>query len=173
MPATEVLPPRPRLSLSTTEPTGFGSGFLSGMLSAILGIVGLGAVLTLMFPGVLAATELRPLYDLAYVRPLIHLALIASLLLGTVSFYLRANKTLAVTGLGCTVLAAVLGGRRCRSAIRPEMVPGSASISSCSTWCCIARYSSHSNASSRSGRPAGVPKRVARGSDVLLPQCRF
>jgi lathosterol oxidase len=98
------------LSLSTTEPTAFGSGFVSGLLSAVLGIAGLGAVLTLMFPGALSATELRPFYDLTWVRPLIHLTLVTSLLLGTISFYLRANKTLAVTGLGCTVLAAVLGG---------------------------------------------------------------
>ncbi len=132
MPATEVPPPRPHLSLSTTEPTGFGSGFLSGLLSAILGIVGLGAVLTLMFPGVLAATELRPLYDLAYVRPLIHLALIASLLLGTVSFYLARQQDAGRhrPGLhGC--LPPCSAARRCRSAIRSEMGPGSASISSC------------------------------------------
>lgn len=103
-------PPPPHLSLTTSEPTTAGSGFISGLLSAVLGIAGLGAVLTLMFPGALSATELRPFYDLAYVRPLIHVALVASLLLGTISFYLRANKALAVTGLGCTVLAAVLGG---------------------------------------------------------------
>ena len=101
---------KPQLSLSTAEPTAFGSGFLSGLLSATLGIAGLGAVLALRFPGVLSASELRPLYDLGYVRPLIHLGLVASLLLGTVSFYLRANKTLAVTGLGCTLFAALLGG---------------------------------------------------------------
>jgi sterol desaturase/sphingolipid hydroxylase (fatty acid hydroxylase superfamily) len=101
---------RPHLSLSSTEPTAFGSGFLSGLLSAILGIAGLGAVLALRFPGALSATELRPFYDLTYVRPLIHLLLLASVLLGTISFYLRANKTLGIIGLGCTLLAAVLGG---------------------------------------------------------------
>ncbi len=108
MPATEL--PPPHLSLSTTESTAWGRGFLSGLLSAVLGIAGIGAVLTLRFPGVLSATELRPFYDLAYVRPLIHTALVASLVLGTVSFYLRANKMLAVIGIGCTLLAAVLGG---------------------------------------------------------------
>src|SRR3954467_12228110 len=100
----------PHLSLSTTEPTAWGSGFASGLLSAVLGIAGLGAVLTLHFPGVLSATELRPFYELTYVRLLIHLTLIGSLALGTVSFYLRANKTLAVVGIGCTLAAALLGG---------------------------------------------------------------
>ena len=110
MPVTERPADRRHLSLSTTEPTGFGSGFLSGLLSAVLGLAGLGAVLTLHFPGALSATELRPFYDLAYVRPLLHLALVASLLFGTISFYLRANKTLAVVGIGCTLAAALLGG---------------------------------------------------------------
>ena len=112
VPATNPPPPRPHLSLSTSEPTAFGSGFLSGLLSAILGIAGLGAVLTLRYPGVLSATELRPLYDVTVVRALIHLALGVSLVLGTVSAYLRANKTLAVVGIGCTLIAAALGGSR-------------------------------------------------------------
>ena len=33
------------LSLETTEPMSFGSGFISGILSSILGIFGLGIVL--------------------------------------------------------------------------------------------------------------------------------
>ena len=41
---------RAHLSLETTEPTPFGSGFISGLLSAILGIAGFGAVLCLRFP---------------------------------------------------------------------------------------------------------------------------
>src|SRR4051794_10721078 len=110
MTRTELPPPRAHLSLSTSEPTGFGSGFLSGLLSAVLGIGGLGGVLTLRFPGVLGAAELRPFYGLADVRPAIALALVASLLLGTISSCLRVNKTLAVIGTGCTLLAALLGG---------------------------------------------------------------
>jgi sterol desaturase/sphingolipid hydroxylase (fatty acid hydroxylase superfamily) len=100
----------PHLSLSTTESTAWGSGFASGLLSAVLGIAGLGAVLTLHFPAALSATELRPFYELTYLRPVIHLTLIGSLALGTVSFYLRANKTLAVVGIVSTLAAALLGG---------------------------------------------------------------
>jgi lathosterol oxidase len=110
MPATEPPPPRPRLSLSTSEPTALGSGFLSGLVSAILGIAGLGGVLTLRYPGALSATELRPFYDVALVRTLVQVALAASLLFGTVSAYLRANKTMSLVGVGCTLLAAALGG---------------------------------------------------------------
>ena len=110
MTRTELPPPRAHLSLSTLEPTGFGSGFLSGLVSAVLGIGGLGGVLTLRFPGFLGAAELRPLYGPTDVRPVIALALLASLLLGTISACLRVNKTLAVIGTGCTLLAALLGG---------------------------------------------------------------
>jgi sterol desaturase/sphingolipid hydroxylase (fatty acid hydroxylase superfamily) len=112
MPATELPPPRPHLSLSTSEPTAFGSGFLSGLVSAILGIAGLGAVLTLRFPATLSATELRPFYDIALVRTWVPVVLSAALLFGTVSAYLRANKTMSLVGIGCTLLAAVLGGSR-------------------------------------------------------------
>jgi lathosterol oxidase len=98
------------LSLETTEPTALGSGFLSGLLSAILGLAGLGAVLSLRFPEWLTFSELRGLYAPATVRALIHVTLVAAFLLGTISACLRANKALALTGIGCTLAAALLGG---------------------------------------------------------------
>ncbi len=55
---------RAHLSLETTEPMSFGYGFISGLLSALLGIAGFGAVLCLRFPQYLTAAELRPLYSL-------------------------------------------------------------------------------------------------------------
>jgi hypothetical protein len=100
----------PHLSLDTTEPTRLGSGFLSGLLSAILGIAGLGAVLALRFPEYLTFTDLRPYYSLPYVRAILHLTLVASFLLGTISAFLRANKMLALVGIGFTLAAALLGG---------------------------------------------------------------
>ena len=48
-----------KLSLETSEPTTFGSGFVSGLLSAILGIAGLGVVLALRFPDYLASGQLN------------------------------------------------------------------------------------------------------------------
>jgi sterol desaturase/sphingolipid hydroxylase (fatty acid hydroxylase superfamily) len=98
------------LSLETTEPMSFGYGFISGLLSAILGTAGFGAVLCLHFPQYLTYIELRSFYSLGYVRAIIHVTLVASFLLGTVSAFLRANKVLALTGIGCTLAAALLGG---------------------------------------------------------------
>ena len=100
------------LSLHTTEPTGFGSGFTSGLLSAIFGIAAFGAVLCLRFPEYLTFADLRPYYAMAYVRALVHLTLVASFVLGTVSAFLRANKMLALVGIGFTLAAALLGGSR-------------------------------------------------------------
>lgn len=87
----------------------FGHGFISGVMSAVLGIAALGVVLGLRFPGLLAAAELQPLYRWSGLRPALIAALVASFLLGGVAAALRANKTLALVGLGCTLAAAALG----------------------------------------------------------------
>ena len=88
----------------------FGYGFISGLLSAILGIAGFGAVLCLHFPQYLTHAQLRPFYSLDYLRAIIHVTLVASFLLG--SAFLRANKALALIGIGFTLAAALLGGSR-------------------------------------------------------------
>ncbi len=102
--------PRGHIALQTTEPMSFGSGFISGLLSAILGIVGLGLVLSARLPEYLTQTDLRPLYLSPYLRAAIHLILVASFVLGSISVVLRANKALALTGIGLTLAAALLGG---------------------------------------------------------------
>ena len=102
--------PPPRFALETHEPTAFGYGFISGLLSAILGIAGFGIVLSLRFPGVFGFSELRSLQSLGYLRAAIHVTLVAAFLLGTVSAFLRANKVLALTGIGFTLAAALIGG---------------------------------------------------------------
>lgn len=98
------------LALETTEPTSFGYGFISGLLSAILGIAGFGIVLSLRFPQYLGFDELRPLHSLEYLRAGIHVTLVASFILGSVSACLRANKTLALIGIGFTLAAGLIGG---------------------------------------------------------------
>ena len=98
------------LAFETREPSSFGHGFISGLLSAILGIAGFGAVLCLHFPEYLTHADLRAVYSLGYLRAAIHVALVASFLLGTVSAFLRANKMLALVGIGFTLAAALLGG---------------------------------------------------------------
>ena len=100
------------VSVRTTQSTGFGHGWISGAISAILGLIGLGAVLCFHFPSYLTMPELRGLYPVPYVRALLHLVLVASFLLGTVSICLRYNKALGLVGITSTLIAALLGGSR-------------------------------------------------------------
>ena len=99
-------------SLRTLEPTGFGSGWVSGVLSAALGLLGFGAVLCFNFPDLLTTPEARALYPVPWVRGLLHLVLVASFVLGAISLSLRRNKALGTVGVVCTLLAALLGGSR-------------------------------------------------------------
>jgi sterol desaturase/sphingolipid hydroxylase (fatty acid hydroxylase superfamily) len=102
----------PRFSLETTEPTAFGRGWISGFLSALFGLLGLGAVLCFHFPDWLTLPQLRPYYAVPYVRAAIYLLLVTSFLLGIVSFCLRRNKAFAVVGMTLTLVAVLLGGSR-------------------------------------------------------------
>lgn len=113
---------RPHLSIESTEPIAFGHGWISGILSAILGVIGLGAVLCFHFPHLLTMPELRAWYPVPVIRALLHVVLVASFLFGVISLCLRGNKTLGLTGCSLTAIAALLGGSQVP--IDNEMVEG-------------------------------------------------
>jgi lathosterol oxidase len=96
--------------METRPLTHFGSGWASGVLSAVLGALGFGGVLCLLFPAQLTMPELREVYSMPFIRGLIHVVLVSSFVLGVISVFLRPNKTLGLTGLGFTTLAVLLGG---------------------------------------------------------------
>jgi sterol desaturase/sphingolipid hydroxylase (fatty acid hydroxylase superfamily) len=93
-----------------TESTAFGSGWLSGVLSAALGLIGLGAVLCFHFPSLLTVPDARALYPIPYVRALLHVVLVSAFTLGAISLSLRRNKALGGVGVSATLVAALLGG---------------------------------------------------------------
>jgi lathosterol oxidase len=95
-----------------SEPTRLGSGWISGVFSTALGVIGLGAVLCFHFPDRLTLPELRGLYPVPYVRALLHLVLVAAFLLGVLSITLRRRKILGLSGILATLAAALLGGSR-------------------------------------------------------------
>lgn len=99
----------PSLALQTQEPTVFGHGWISGVIAAVLGLSSLGAVLCFHFPG-LTVAEIRAHYPVAVIRAALHVTLVGSFLLATISICLRRNKTMGVVGLVSTVLATLLGG---------------------------------------------------------------
>jgi len=99
-----------RLSLRSFEPKHLGTGWMSGVASAALGLLGLGAVFCFHYPSILTVPELRSLYPLPYIRALLHVVLVGAFGLGVVSVYLRQNKALGTAGITATLVAAVLGG---------------------------------------------------------------
>ncbi len=108
--------------IESEQPKNFGHGWISGMLSVTLGAIGVGAVLCFHFPGVLTMPELREVYPVPYIRALLHLILVSSFVLGVVSLMLRQSKAAGLTGIGLTLLAALMGGSRVQ--IDGEMTEG-------------------------------------------------
>jgi len=97
-------------SFASTESRGFGSGFISGVLSTALGAMGLGAVLCFYFPEYLTMPELREVYPMDFIRALLHGVLVLAFVLGFISVVLRHNKTLGAVGVLLTTIAVLLGG---------------------------------------------------------------
>jgi lathosterol oxidase len=93
-----------------SEPTKLGTGWVSGTASVFFGILGLGGVLTLHFPGILTLPEARVLYPVDIIRILIQTTIAAALVLGAISAILRERKVLGLTGAALGLAAVLLGG---------------------------------------------------------------
>ncbi|HLT03006.1 MAG TPA: sterol desaturase family protein [Geminicoccaceae bacterium] len=90
-------------------PRRFGTGWISGVLAVVLGVLSVAAVLCLHFPQWLTVPELRSRYPLDLVRLAIDLAILATLALAGLSLLLRRKKALGVAGLALATLALALG----------------------------------------------------------------
>ena len=96
--------------------TRFGSGWISGVISATLGLMGLGAVACLHYPEMLTTPNLREVYPLNLIRGLIHFTLMVAFAFGALSVVLRKDKTLGAVGLTATLVAALWGGASVQAA---------------------------------------------------------
>src|SRR6266567_5973418 len=85
-------------------------GWITGVLSVLLGAAGFAAVLCLWFPSVLTTPELREIYDMTLIRGLIKAGLLAAFLCGAASLLLKRRKALGLTGIGLAGLATLMGG---------------------------------------------------------------
>src|SRR5262245_66467941 len=94
------------------DPTGFGTGWWSGVLSAFFGLLAFGAVVCLHFPQVLSSPELRPHYPMSLMRMLIKAVIVAVIILGVASAFLRKKKILGLAGMLFALAATLLGGAR-------------------------------------------------------------
>ena len=92
------------------EPTGFGTGWWSGILSTLFGLIGFGAVLCLHFPQLLTSANLRPQYPMHLMRLAIQAIIVAAIFLGVVSAMLRRKRVLGLTGMMFALAATALGG---------------------------------------------------------------
>lgn len=91
-------------------PTGFGTGWWSGVLSAFFGVLAFGAVICLHFPQLLSSPELRPYYPMPLIRLLIQAVIGGAIFFGVLSAMLRRKKILALTGMLFALGATLLGG---------------------------------------------------------------
>src|SRR5205823_10997871 len=78
---------RTRLTMRAYD-TRFGRGWISGVVSVVLGALGFGAVLCLRYPALLTTPDARAVYPMDAVRSLIHLVLVSSVGLGVLSIVL-------------------------------------------------------------------------------------
>jgi lathosterol oxidase len=92
------------------DPTGFGTGWWSGVLSAFFGLLGFGAVVCLHFPQILTSPGLRPYYPMHVMRLVIQAVILAAIVCGVISAMLRRKKVLALTGMVFALGATLLGG---------------------------------------------------------------
>ena len=92
------------------DPSGFGTGWWSGVLSAFFGVLAFGAVVCMHFPQLLTSPELRPYYPMTLIRLLIQAVIVGAIFFGVVSAMLRKKKILGLTGMLFALGATLLGG---------------------------------------------------------------
>ena len=87
----------------------FGSGWISGSLALLAGLVGLGMVLILRNPQFTTVPQLSGVYQHALFRPFLYFVLIAGFTLAALSLVLRRDKTLGTAAMVATLLATMIG----------------------------------------------------------------
>jgi sterol desaturase/sphingolipid hydroxylase (fatty acid hydroxylase superfamily) len=87
----------------------FGSGWLSGSIGILAGIVSLLMVIVLRNPSLTRMPELTAIHNSGLFKPLLYFVLIAGFALASLSLMLRKDKTLGSTAMAVTLLATMIG----------------------------------------------------------------
>ena len=88
----------------------FGEGRISGILSALLGVMGLGGVLCFHFPWLLTTPDLLRRLNVEHLRLVLLLVLVFAFALGLVNVLINKHRGLGYLGMGTAALAVLLGG---------------------------------------------------------------
>ncbi len=100
----------------------FGSGWISGVLGMMLGLVALGTVLMMRFPGVFVMKESAALVAHPGFRTGIMALMVLAFLFAMLSLLLRPSKVLGMTGMVAILIAVTLGGSQAQ-AVAPDLTP--------------------------------------------------
>lgn len=102
--------PKRHVELDTENQFRFGEGKISGYCSVALGGLSLLAVLAYLFPSYLTTTELRQVYDAAFLQNVLKYGMYFSLFFGVLTFVLQKYRRMGAVGIGLTLVAFGLGG---------------------------------------------------------------
>ena len=100
----------------------FGSGWLSGSIGILAGIVGLLMVIVLRNPSLTSVPQLAVVHQSALFRPALYFVLIAGFCLAALSLVLRKDKTLGGAAMVATLLATMIGSLPTHSGLKIEGV---------------------------------------------------
>lgn len=88
----------------------FGSGWLSGSLAILMGVLALAGVLVLRFPETFTSPELGPIHEIVPLRVITHALLIGGYLFAVLSLILSRKPVLPIAGFFLIVVAALTYG---------------------------------------------------------------
>ena len=95
----------------------FGSGWISGVLALALALIGLGAVVFLMFPSCSACRCCASTTASPGSASALHLVLIGAFLLAVLNLVLRRQKIMGFTAIAAILVATLLGGSRTKASM--------------------------------------------------------
>ena len=87
----------------------FGSGWISGSIGLLAGVVGLVMVIVLRNPSLTSLPQLSAVNQSALFRPALYFVLISGFALSALSLVLRRDKTLGAAAMAATLLATMIG----------------------------------------------------------------
>lgn len=87
----------------------FGSGWLSGSIGLLAGVVGFLLVIVLRNPSLTSVPQLATVHQSALLKPFLYFVLISGFSLAALSLVLRKDKTLGSAAMVATLLATMIG----------------------------------------------------------------